>query len=237
MKSSIERALRLLTGMVFLLVFSLYVLEWVSTDPNRYDAYQARLDVYASVGVGVDELQLVQKDMANSLKTGLPLYNRTVQLFDRHQPIFNEREMLHMKDVIQLFSLGRDVRLLAQTALVMLFAIYLLAFRKELSRRTPEKALTLFLALGCWVLLGFLFSASVSFSFERAFIRFHEILFTNDLWLLDPRTSAMIRMYPERFFMWMGRDIALWIGAFALGASALIFLIAYPWRRHGTKAN
>ena len=237
MKSGIEWVMRLLIGMLFVLLLSLYVFEWVSTDPSRYDAYQSRLDVYASVGVSAEELQLVQQDMAASLKTGFPLYNREVTLFNQRQPIFNEREMMHMQDVIGLFELERVVRMIAQMLLLMLVVIYVILFRAERNRRTVGKALTLFLALGCWLLLGLIFAASCSFSFDRAFIRFHEILFTNDLWQLDPRTCAMIRMYPEQFFLWMGRDLTLWMGASALGASALIFLIAYPWRRHGKKAN
>lgn len=41
--------------------------------------------------------------------------------------------------------------------------------------------------------------------FNKYFIKFHEIFFTNDLWLLNPLTDRMIMLLPEVFF----RDIVL----------------------------
>lgn len=37
--------------------------------------------------------------------------------------------------------------------------------------------------------------------FNTAFTVFHEIFFTNDLWLFDPAEDYMIRMLPEGFSM------------------------------------
>ena len=48
---------------------------------------------------------------------------------------------------------------------------------------------------------------------------FHEIFFTNDLWLFDPAEDYMIRMLPEGFFY----DMALRIGGIFI-ISMLIFL-------------
>ena len=49
-----------------------------------------------------------------------------------------------------------------------------------------------------FVLLFFLLFALIDFdSFWR---NFHEIFFTNDLWLLDPRTDILIMMVPLQFF-------------------------------------
>ena len=36
--------------------------------------------------------------------------------------------------------------------------------------------------------------------FDGAWNQLHEILFTNDLWLLDPRTDRLIQMFPETFW-------------------------------------
>ena len=45
--------------------------------------------------------------------------------------------------------------------------------------------------------------------FNAFWTMFHEILFTNDLWLLDPRVSIMINMFPEEFWFGMVIRIAL----------------------------
>ena len=36
--------------------------------------------------------------------------------------------------------------------------------------------------------------------FDAFWTLFHQILFRNDLWLLDPTTSVMINMFPLEFF-------------------------------------
>ena len=43
--------------------------------------------------------------------------------------------------------------------------------------------------------------------FHRYFMIFHEMFFTNDLWLLDPDTDLLIRMLPEGFFLDMAKRI------------------------------
>lgn len=45
--------------------------------------------------------------------------------------------------------------------------------------------------------------------FNRAFIAFHHLFFTNDLWLLDPATDLMIRLLPETFFAQVAGRAAL----------------------------
>lgn len=37
--------------------------------------------------------------------------------------------------------------------------------------------------------------------FDWAFVKFHEIFFNNDLWLLDPRTDRLIQLMPIQFFI------------------------------------
>ena len=62
-------------------------------------------------------------------------------------------------------------------------------------------------------------SGALIVDFNTAFTVFHEIFFTNDLWLFDPAEDYMIRMLPEGFFY----DMALRIGGIFI-ISMLIFL-------------
>ena len=60
--------------------------------------------------------------------------------------------------------------------------------------------------------------------FNRAFIAFHHLFFTIDLWLLEPATDLMIRLLPETFFAQAAGRAALWaalgpVGALILGIS------------------
>ena len=67
--------------------------------------------------------------------------------------------------------------------------------------------------------------------FDRLFLAFHVVSFSNDLWQLDPRTDYLIAMFPEGFFL----DATLWIvGSTVLEAMVVLglSLLFLRWRRN-----
>src|SRR5581483_1488142 len=86
------------------------------------------------------------------------------------------------------------------------------------------------LAAGAAVTLGGigLLGALAATDFSELFIQFHLLSFSNDLWLLDPRTDNLIRLFPQEYFL----DAALRIVVFTLfqalmlGAAGLIGMLA-----------
>jgi integral membrane protein (TIGR01906 family) len=73
------------------------------------------------------------------------------------------------------------------------------------------------------------FAIWAAVDFDGAFTFFHRLLFTNDLWLLDPRTDLLIRICPESMFAAMGLRIALLgLGGMA-GVTALAVLLTHIW--------
>ena len=62
--------------------------------------------------------------------------------------------------------------------------------------------------------------------FDGLFVTFHRIAFTNDGWLLNPRTDLLIRLMPESFFIRLGLIGASWAiaGPLLLETGARILL-------------
>ena len=52
---------------------------------------------------------------------------------------------------------------------------------------------------------------------------FHQLFFTNDLWLLNPATDRMINLFPEAFFSHLVIRILLWFLAFYLPCLIVAF--------------
>jgi integral membrane protein (TIGR01906 family) len=109
--------------------------------------------------------------------------------------LFNQREVLHLKDVKGLIWL--DYRLLTGTLVyVLAYAGVSLFWRKDWRRLAWGVAggsgltLALMLALG----LGALFN------FDQLFLQFHFISFTNELWRLDPAKDYLIMLFPQGFW-------------------------------------
>jgi integral membrane protein (TIGR01906 family) len=108
---------------------------------------------------------------------------------------FNQREIDHMLDVQNLFIGGR---ILTGVSLLMLLLIggYFLTKPKAFKRnyfKTMRNTILLIL-LAAALVLGF-----AALDFNRAFTIFHQIFFTNDLWILSS-TDMLIIMLPEVLF-------------------------------------
>lgn len=105
---------------------------------------------------------------------------------------FGAREQAHMADVQGLFRLCGSVSL--GSALLTL-AGWLIARREAAFWRIVRRAVCCVLAfVACLMLLA-------TIDFDSLFILFHRIAFTNELWLLDPRTDLLIRLMPIEFFI------------------------------------
>ena len=115
-------------------------------------------------------------------------------------PCFNQREMIHLSDIRGLF--GRFDR-----AWWLLLPAALLAF--ALVKKPDAKGFLLGLALTALLLAAL--AAYIALDFENAFILMHRLLFTNDLWLLNPNTDLLICLMPETMFMYLARLLALWV--------------------------
>lgn len=128
-------------------------------------------------------------------------------------PTFNARENAHMADVQLIFRWVKAV-----CALALPCAVGLWLGR----RRGSLRVYWITVAAVAAVAAGIALWAAVDF--DSLFIAFHHLLFTNDLWLLDPRTDLMIRLMPTGFFVDYAVRIGVLFGALAVvsaGAAAL----------------
>ena len=114
-----------------------------------------------------------------------------------------------MADVQDLFRLCRFLAWLGWG--VVIFSG--LSARRKLAWRTFRRTLL--------VILGTVTAVIVlaCIDFDSLFVLFHKLAFTNDLWLLDPRTDLLIRLMPIEFFVSYAAIIGvLWL----LGMAGLL---------------
>lgn len=122
---------------------------------------------------------------------------------------FTQREIDHMVDVRALFALERQVCRWAMAGAVALIALgWALAGAEGARRRFGPAGAARFCGPDCWWWAPWPWR----WILKAAFLTFHHLLFTNDLWLLSAQ-DLLIRLYPESFFAGM----ALRIGVFMLG--------------------
>ena len=197
------------------LIGALTGLERVFLDPARYIALQDTLNVYDSVGISREEQALIDQDLAGYLRGDIDSLDRRVTLFGEEVDCaFNARELAHMQDVRRLFAVGFAVR-----RVLIVFMVLLLLAAGLTGQCAGWSAI---LSAGLIALLAAAGALTVKLAgFSRVFIWFHHLAFSNDLWLLDPATDAMIRMLPEEFFAGMAMQGLVSAALFALMFYAL----------------
>ena len=145
------------------------------------------------------------------------------------QSIYEEREVSHMRDVK---GLVRGVYRVQEVAGAYLGVFLTLGL--AVGRRRFLRPLRSYVGIGGIVTLGLVLVAGLVslVGFDRLFLAFHLVSFSNDFWQLDPSRHDLIAMFPQGFFF----DATMWIAgstiaeALVLASPALVFV----WRKRRT---
>jgi integral membrane protein (TIGR01906 family) len=144
---------------------------------------------------------------------------------------FSEREILHMEDVQNLFIGGRLLTLFSLLSLVLITSYFLINYKKFDKANFKVMANTIIGILAfTLVVLGF-----AAIDFTRAFTIFHEIFFSNDLWILYS-TDYLIIMLPEILFFRLALQIIVGLVVYLTALLILLFRLASNKSRKVIKA-
>lgn len=211
--------------MIILLITSVEAVTYWT--PGYYEKEYAKYNVTADVDMEMDDLLDVTHEMMSYLRGGRPDLHVTTTVGGQQREFFNEREIAHMEDVRGLFLAALSLR----TACLILAAvcIVLLFLMKGQAKTIFPKTLCIGTALFFAVVI--LLAAIISTDFTKYFVIFHEIFFSNDLWMLDPSTDLLINIVPEPFFVDTAARIAITYAASVLA----VFAACLVWLRHFAK--
>jgi integral membrane protein (TIGR01906 family) len=192
--------------------------RWVTLDLDTYRQGFARYHATERTGLPADQLEAVAQAFIAYFKGPPGQLNPTVILDGQRRPLFTQRESAHMEDVQKVMQLVFRLGLLATlgglTAAAVLLTVERRAGLAYLGR----------LLIGGAILTGALLIAVALLSivdFTELFIRFHEVAFRNDLWMLDPRSDYLLILFPEEFWL----DVTLKLAAMSAGEALLTGLI------------
>ena len=192
------------TFLIIIQCFSLFissilaVIFYVCFDINFYKNFYQKENLASSIGTSSDNL-------INNTQNLLNYLNKKEQL---NTDWFSEKDILHMVDVQNLYTFSHSIMIYCFITFILSTIIIILILRgKSLLYITKifNKVLLLFI-----VLVGGL-SAVIAYNFNSFWIKFHTTLFSNDLWLLSPNESNLIKMVPEEFFISLITKIIIYI--------------------------
>lgn len=182
------------TFLIIIQCFSLFissilaVIFYVCFDLNFYKDFYQKENI-------ADYIDTSSDNLINNTQNLLNYLNKKEQL---NTDWFSEKDILHMVDVQNLYTFSHSIMIYCFITFILSTIIIILILRgKSLLYITKifNKVLLLFIAL-----IGGL-STIIAYNFNSFWIKFHTTLFSNDLWLLSPSESNLIKMVPEDFFV------------------------------------
>jgi len=192
------------TFLIIIQCFSLFissilaVIFYVCFDLNFYKDFYQKENI-------ADYIDTSSDNLINNTQNLLNYLNKKEQL---NTDWFSEKDILHMVDVQNLYTFSHNIMIYCFITFILSTIIIILNLRgKSLLYITKifNKVLLLFI-----VLVGGL-SAVIAYNFNSFWIKFHTTLFSNDLWLLSPNESNLIKMVPEEFFISLITKITIYI--------------------------
>ena len=215
----------LMLSMIFFSVFTV-----VNTAGFYTDQYEKNSTQHAT-GMSMDDLEkatVMLLDYVNGKRDNLDMQ---AEEFGVMQETFDTREKTHMTDVKALYRNAAKV-MLAFMAVSVSGLIYLYIKDRQCFWNSFSKGYKSAMLTG--IVLCIVFGLAFTLGFDTFWTLFHKVVFTNDLWLLDPRISTMINMFPLNFFLAMCSKILI---RFAVLFSALRVVINTAGKQSERKAR
>lgn len=148
-------------------------------------------------GVSLVDLDRAGQDIVDYFENDSSELHILVTEDGQEVSLFNTRETSHMKDVKWLMQVIYRLNDLSFAVILTYVAGVFLWSREKSLRTLAYQALT---GVGAGALLVGVVGAFALAGFNTAWVRFHEIVFRNDLWQLNPATDHLIQMFPEGFW-------------------------------------
>lgn len=179
---------------------------------------QGRAEATAWTGFDETDLRTVTDAILSDLVLGPPAFDVALD----GEPVLNDRERSHMRDVRTIF-----MGFFGVAAVLGVAAVTIAARRRDAVGRARTwgavraGALALVVAL---VVVG----AGALVAFDVLFEIFHSIFFAGGTYTFDPSTERLVQLFPFRFW----QETAMAVGVVAVVLGAIVALVAT--RRRGS---
>ena len=157
-----------------------------------------KYDIPDTTGITMEQLKIAGSQLRDYFDNDEELIRISILKHGTMVPnLFNNREILHMKDVKALVKLVYRIQSMSVGIVIMCVIV---GFFNNESRHISRSII--------WMGRGGMLTISLTgmigllslLGFDRLFLYFHLVSFSNDLWILDPSRDYLIAMFPQGFF-------------------------------------
>jgi integral membrane protein (TIGR01906 family) len=235
-------ALAALSAFLVVLFCSIY---GVAMDREFYVQAYESYGTYEKVGMTKEDLiqvteallvYLEEPDLDSAGVSDILEVSATVHGIPRQ--VFNDKEIEHMVDVRNLYQQGLRLCLIFAGVLAVLLCFLAVGLWRGCGGGAKGILRWVFRGfwIGCGLGIGFLGGLALWawLDFSEFWTALHEMVFSNDLWLLDPREDILIQIMQGELFFDMAMRIVLWVSLLWGGMSVAVAVGQYVLRRQSS---
>lgn len=181
-----------------IILFSLFfAIQTCAFNRDDYYAFYKSHEMDSQLNVSLEDINASMDLMLDYLEDKREDLNGTITKNNEKFPTYNEKEKKHMEDVKSLYQ---NAKRFCYLALILAFISAVLLWIKY------KKTAFYYMARGmeqaglCFLILLSFIGIWAATDFTDFWIHFHQMFFSNNLWLLDPATDFMINICPEQLF-------------------------------------
>lgn len=200
MKTKVYGSCAYIAAISLILIGLITSIDVTCFDSSFYETEYAAMDTASSLHMSQEDLMKATNTLLDYIQDEREDIQVNITSYGISAPAFNERESLHMIDVKNLYQFALQIRIVACILLLVSILFLFYKRRKETIDMLAKGYIQIAIAFVCFIIMLGLWAAV---DFTSLWESFHHVFFSNDLWLLNPRTDLMINMFPEAFFFHM----------------------------------
>ena len=192
---------------------------WAINEQRLYHYGFNKYDISRVTGIDNEGLVVAAREIRAYFNSTSEPIDIRAEIYGEERALFNQREVLHMRDVKHLIWGVYGVSLAT--------AVYILGFVGVgffIYRRLFTAKLMGYLLWGGSLTLAFVVAVGLAalVGFDSLFLLFHQLSFSNDFWKLDPSRDYLVMMFPQGFWF----DATLFVALVTVGQAVVLSGIA-----------
>lgn len=200
----------------FIIVMFIICIQIFSFQTKYYQNTFETLNSAEEININKQDLMTVTQGLLDYIQDHRDDLNFEVRVNGFTQAAFNEKEITHMQDVKELY---RSAKLVRNVAIILFFMMVIILIKHYKKDTLNILALSFTKVASIFLLILAIIAMWAIADFDSLWTMFHQIVFRNDLWLLNPATDLLIKIMQLPVFIGLVFRI--------VATFSLIFLMAY----------
>ena len=196
--------IQILSSLFYIILLPIFFISvnviYITNSDWLYSYGWNRNQIENSTGLSIDQLNSGSDQIKSYFNNDEEYLNLIIIEDGIKYSLYNEKEILHMKDVKHLIKLTQNTIIFSGLFILAYYLVTIFtakSLRKSIEQIRRSSKISAYSTVGFLAFVGLL--ASINFTW--LFSQFHFISFSNDLWQLNPNTDYLIAMFPQRFFL------------------------------------